>query len=37
MTGGGLFGEPLDSVIAAAAAIIFLYGVWAIISPNQPR
>jgi G:T-mismatch repair DNA endonuclease (very short patch repair protein) len=28
MTGGGLFGEPWDSVIASVAAITFIYGVW---------
>jgi hypothetical protein len=31
VTGGGLFGEPSDTLIAGAYAIVFLVLVWRII------
>jgi hypothetical protein len=28
MTGGGLFGEPLDSLFSVAGVILFFYAAW---------
>lgn len=37
MTGGGSFGEPWDTVIAAAGVLVFVALVWKIVTTNPPR